>query len=170
MLRAVLNRSAVVLLGAGAIVTGGASSLASAVAPAGTTATPAADCQPYGSTPCLLPFPDNRMTRTDRSTPTDRRLDLAADAMPQNTSGVKISPAEYDRNDGFSPGSALITHIAGLDNAQAFARTNPVGLLDMARSVRPRRPIVVIDEQTKQRQLIYAELDGNATTRRTPTC
>ena len=168
MLRATLNRSAVILLGAGAILTGGASSLASAVAPAGTTATPAADCQPYGSTPCLLPFPDNRMTRSDRSTPTGRRLDLAADAMPQNTSGVKISPAEYDRNDGFSPGSALILHIAGLDNAQAFARTNPVGLLDMARAYDRSAPIVVIDEQTKQRQLIYTELDGNATTAADP--
>ncbi len=164
MLRVALYRSAMVLLGTGAICAGGASSVASAVAPAGSTATPAADCQPYSATPCLLPFPDNRMTRRDYSTPTNRRLNLPANAMPINTSGVRIGPAEYDRNDGFSPGSALILHIPGLDNTQAFARTNPVGVLDMARAYDRRTPIVVIDEQTKRRQLIYTELDGNATT------
>ena len=36
-------------------------------------ATPAADCQPYGLQPCLLPFPDNRLTRGDHTTPTGRR-------------------------------------------------------------------------------------------------
>ena len=163
MSRRVLSRFGVAVLGAGAVFVGGASSVATAVATAGTT-TPAADCQPYSSTPCLLPFPDNRMTRSDNSTPTGRRLNLPADAMPINTSGVRIGPGEYDRNDGFSPGSALILHVPGLDNAQAFTKTNPVGILDMSQTYARRAPIVVIDETTGRRQLIYTELDGNATT------
>ena len=28
-------------------------------------ALPGADCQPYSSVPCLLPFPDDRLTRED---------------------------------------------------------------------------------------------------------
>ena len=128
---------------------------------------PAADCQPFSSTPCLLPFPSNLFTRPDRSTPTGLRVDLRADAMPMNTKGQRISAAEYDRNDGFSPGSALIVHVPGLDSARAFARTGAVGLLNMRQAFAKNQPIVVIDEATGGRQLIYAQLDANATTPQT---
>lgn len=136
----------------------------SAATPAAGATTPAADCQPFGATPCLLPFPNNLFTRPDRSTPTGLRVDLPAAAMPTNTSGQQISTAEYDRNDGFSPGSAVIVHVPGLDNPQAFAQTDPVGLADMKQSFAPDAPIVIIDENTGKRQLIWSELDANATT------
>ena len=123
---------------------------------------PAADCQPFGASPCLLPFPNNLLTRPDRSTPTGLRVDLPADAMPVNAGGQQISVAEYDRNDGFSPGSAVIVHVPGLDNPRAFAQTGAVGLADMGQAFAPDAPIVVIDENTGQRQLIWSELDANA--------
>jgi hypothetical protein len=87
---------------------------------------------------------------------------LPAAAMPVNVHGQRIGVSEYDRSDGFSPGSALIVHVPGLDNAQAFARTGAVSLADMSQAFAPRQPIVVIDERTGQRQLIWAELDANA--------
>jgi hypothetical protein len=126
--------------------------------------TPAADCQPFGSKPCLLPFPNNLFTRKDASTPTGLRVHLPANAMPVNTKGQRVRVAPYDRNDGFSPGSAMIAHIPGLDNATAFAKTDPVGLLNMKAEFDRNQPIVVIDEATGQRQLIYSELDSNAST------
>ncbi len=126
--------------------------------------TPAADCQPFGSRPCLLPFPNNLFTRPDRSTPTGLRVHLPVAAMPVNINGQRLGVAEYDRNDGFSPGSAAIVHVPGLDNAKAFARTGAVGLLNMAQAYTKNQPIVVIDEATGRRQLIYAQLDANATT------
>ena len=125
---------------------------------------PAADCQPFASTPCLLPFPDNRFTRPDRSTPTGLRVHLRANAMPVNTKGQRIGVGHYDRNDGFSPGSAIVVHVPGLDNAQAFARTGAVGLLNMKRAFARGQPIVVIDEATARRELIYSQLDANAPT------
>jgi hypothetical protein len=125
-------------------------------------ATPGADCQPFGASPCLFPFPNNLFTRRDRSTPTRLRVNLPADAMPVNTQGVAIGVGEYDRNDGFSPGSALVLHIPGLDNPQAFTHTGAVGLADMSQAFVRRQPIVVIDEQTGARQLIWTELDANA--------
>jgi hypothetical protein len=130
----------------------------------GAASAPAAACQPYGNTPCLLPFPDDRLTRRDRSTATGLRLALPAAAMPVSASGVRVSPHDYDRGDGFSPGSAIIVHVPGLDNPRAFARTHPVGLLDLARAFAPAAPIVLIDETTGARQLIYSELDANAPT------
>ncbi len=86
--------------------------LASSAGAAG-SGTPAADCQPFSRTPCLLPFPSNLFTRRDRSTPTGLRVRLPANAMPVNTRGQRIGVAQYDRNDGFSPGSAMIVHVPG---------------------------------------------------------
>jgi hypothetical protein len=130
-------------------------------------ATPASDCQPFSSTPCLLPFPNNLFTKPDKTSATGLRVDLPAKAMPVTTKGARISPAPYDRNDGFSPGSAMILHVPGLDNAKAFAKTGSVGLLNMAQSFAKKTPIVVIDEATGQRQLIYTQLDANAKTPQT---
>ena len=126
------------------------------------TAAPAADCQPFGARPCLFPFPDNRLTRPDRSSQTGVRLHLPAGAMPRNKAGVQVSPGPYDRNDGFSPGSDLVLHVPGLDNPRAFRRTDPVQLVNLARTFARRAPIVVIDEATGRRQLIWSELDANA--------
>ncbi len=125
---------------------------------------PAADCQPFAGTPCLLPFPNNLFTRRDRSTPTGIRLNLPAGAMPVNSKGQRLAVAQYDRNDGFSPGSAMIVHVPGLDNPGAFAQTNPVGLLNLRRAYAKDQPIVVIDEATGRRQLIFSQLDANAPT------
>ena len=124
----------------------------------------AADCQPFAGRPCLLPFPNNLFTRPDPSSPTGLRVNLPAGAMPINSSGQRVTVAPYDRADGFSPGSAAILHVPGLDNAAAFARTGAAGLLDMASSLRRNQPIVIVDEQTGRRQLIWSELDANAET------
>jgi hypothetical protein len=82
--------------------------------------------------------------------------------MPVNAKGQRIGTGEYDRNDGFSPGSAMIVHVPGLDNAKAFARTGAVGLLNMKQAFAKNQRIVVIDETTGKRQLIYSQLDANA--------
>ena len=128
---------------------------------------PAADCQPYGTAACLLPFPDNRFTRPDSGTATGVRVNLPAAAMPLNRAGERIGVAEYDRNDGFSPGSTVIVHVPGLDNAAAFLRTAPVGVTDMSQAFAPGQPIVLIDERTGARQLIFTELDATALSRQT---
>ncbi len=122
---------------------------------------PAVDCQPFAATPCLLPFPSDLFTRPDATTPTGLRVALPEAALPVNASGKRISAAPYDRDDGFSPGSALIVHVPGLDTAKAFTRTGSVGVLDMSRAFAADAPIVVIDESTGQRQLIFTQLDAN---------
>ena len=122
-------------------------------------AKPAADCQPYGAQPCLLPFPSNLFTKVDHTSSTGVRVHLPAAAMPVNGAGSRIKVGDYDRADGFSPGSELIVHVGGLD----LAKTGAVGLPDMSKSFARKAPIVVIDEKTGARQLIWAELDGNAT-------
>ncbi len=119
----------------------------------------AASCQPYSARPCLFPYPDNRLTRPDHTSATKLRVNLPAAAMPVNTKGVRIRTAAWDRNDGFSPGSTIVLHIRGLDNAAALKRTGVVPITNIAQSLAKRQPIVLIDQATGRRQLIWAELD-----------
>jgi hypothetical protein len=132
---------------------------ASAARAAGTSTT----CQPYTSTPCLFPFPDNRLTKPNSGSSTGLQLNLPQAAMPVNGTGSQISAAPYDQNDGFSPGSAILLHIPQLDTQAALNRTHAVGLLNVGAYKAKNAPIMVIDEKTGQRQLIYAQLDANAT-------
>ncbi|GAC1574871.1 MAG: hypothetical protein NVS3B18_08500 [Candidatus Dormibacteria bacterium] len=125
-------------------------------------ARPAAACQPYSRAVCLFPFPDNRFTRSDPRSRTGLRVRLPAAAMPVNVHGARITTAPYDRADGFSPGSAIVLHVPGLDTGAAMAKSGAVPLSDISRAFRPRQPIVVIDEATGRRQLIWSELDANA--------
>ncbi|MGZ4191231.1 MAG: hypothetical protein ACXVRW_02135 [Solirubrobacteraceae bacterium] len=149
-------------LSAGAASAVAMAAIAVAPAPA-LAAAPAADCQPYSGKPCLFPFPDNRLTRTDRSSATKLRVSLPAAAMPSNIKHVRVGTGPYDRNDGFSPGSTIVVHIPGLDNAAALRRTGMVPITNIAQSLAKRQPVVLIDQATGQRQLVWAELDALAT-------
>lgn len=132
---------------------------ASAARAAGTSTS----CQPFTSTPCLFPFPDNRLTKPDHASVTGLQLNLPQAAMPVSILNAQISAAPYDQNDGFSPGSAILLHIPQLDTQAALNRTHAVGLLNLGAYKAKNAPIMVIDEKTGQRQLIYTQLDANAT-------
>jgi hypothetical protein len=122
-----------------------------------------ANCQPYIRTaPCLLPFPNDLYTKRNKHSKTGLGVHLPQAAMPVNQAGSQIDTAPYDRNDGFSPGSMIVARVPGLDNARALRETNAVPLTDMSQAFRKRAPIVVVDEKTKKRQLIWVELDSNA--------
>ena len=148
--------------GLGAVVVPVIAAAAALAAPSALAQTPAADCQPYSGRPCLFPFPDNRLTRRDRTSHTGLRVHLSPAAMPKNTKGVRVQIAPYDRSDGFSPGSAIVVHVPGLDNARALRRTGVAPLTDISKSLAKRQPVVVIDQATHRRQLTWAELDANA--------
>ena len=82
--------------------------------------------------------------------------------MPTNQAGDQVDVTPYDRNDGFSPGSTIVARVPGLDTPEALKQTNPAPLTDMSQAFKKKAPIVVIDEKTGKRQLIWAELDSNA--------
>ena len=115
-------------------------------------------CDPLGGARCLLPFPNDYFTVRDRSAETGRRVDLAPDATPANAAGVHIDPTELNRNDGFSPGSALVALLPGLD----LAASGAAPITDMASSLDRDAPIVVIDARTGRRHPYWAELDSRA--------
>jgi hypothetical protein len=115
-------------------------------------------CDPLGGTRCLLPFPNDYFTVRDRSAETGLRVDLAADATPANAAGVHMDPTELNRNDGFSPGSALVALLPGID----LAASGAAPITDMGSSLDRDAPIVVIDAKTGRRHPYWAELDSRA--------
>lgn len=125
---------------------------------------------------CLYPFPNNFFTRQDNGTPTGLRANFDVRGMPvaqpvdlpvspENTRYVPIKtteaspmgPAQWNRNDGFSPGSMLLAHLPGIDLEQ----TGAAKITDVEPSLEPDAPIMVINAATLEPQLIWAELDVN---------
>lgn len=118
----------------------------------------AAGCDPLDTRSCLLPFPSNFNTVAQKGSDTGLRLNFSASQFPKNVKGQPGFPPELNRNDGFSPGSALLTSVPGID----MAKTGAAPITDIAQYSKANAPIVVIDAKTGQRQPIWAELDTNA--------
>jgi hypothetical protein len=119
-------------------------------------------CDPLDPAACMLPFPNDYFTVADPSTQTGRRVNFEVVDMPRSAGGIPIEPAPYNLNDGFSPGSPIVTRVPGLDNPQAFNNTRAVPISDVARTHDRNQPIVVINADTLKRHLIWSELDANA--------
>ena len=113
---------------------------------------------------CLAPFPSDFYTREDGTSETGKRLDLDPEATPANANGINIAVTVINQSDGFSPGPMLTVKIPGMDNQAAFTQSGIVPIGQMSRTFEPSQPVVLIDAETGERQLIWAELDSNATT------
>lgn len=129
------------------------------VAPASAAPKPSRICDFMDKSVCLQPWPNDYFRKHGH-------IALAPKAMPADKDGKRIDPAAWNRNDGFSPGQTILTHVRGLDNPTAMRRTNPVQLRDLSRYTAKRAPIVVIDARTGKRHPIWAELDPHPTHRR----
>ncbi|MEU4690468.1 hypothetical protein [Actinoplanes sp. NPDC023714] len=123
-----------------------------AASPIGTAR--AAEARPASG---LLPFPSDRYTVADPASATGRRVHFPAGALPANVAGEHIDPAEWNRQDGFSPGTPILVHVPGLDPAASGIA--PV--TDIGRSTAPDAPILLIDTRTRQRTPHWAELDAH---------
>jgi hypothetical protein len=111
---------------------------------------------------CMYPFPNNHFTEADASTQTGRRLSLHRDSMPRNRAGKPIDPADYAASDGFSPGNMIVTKVPGLETLEAFRASRLPPIDDPAQSLGDRSPLVVLNADTLERHLVWAEIDSNA--------
>ncbi|WP_406098026.1 hypothetical protein [Streptomyces sp. NBC_01013] len=116
-------------------------------------------CDPLAPVECLLPFPNDWYTRPAPDTDTGRRVDFGSALLPRAMTGLPVDPAAWNRSDGFSPGSALIAQVPGLD----LTSTGAAPLTDIGRSLDRDAPVVLLDTTTGQRWPYWAELDANAT-------
>ncbi|MGK5740284.1 hypothetical protein [Micromonospora sp. URMC 103] len=145
-----------VLVTAAAVLFGTAAAAAPSAAARPPTAPGA--CDPIDPTACLLPFPNDYFTVPDPASPTGKRVRLAASAMPANAHGTPIDPTEWNRQDGFSPGSPIVVHVPRLD----AAATGIAPVTDIGRSLARDAPIVLLNTATGERTPYWAELDAHA--------
>src|SRR3954469_8444242 len=117
-----------------------------------------ARCDNLDPAVCLQPFPNNFFTKPSATTDTGLKVNFALTDMPRNAAGKPIQPGQWNRSDGFSPGSLITTYVPGLD----LAKTHGVPINDLARTYDKDAAIVVIDAKTLERNLIWTEMDSLA--------
>lgn len=147
-------------------------------------ATAAGACDELDTRLCLLPFPNDRFTAMDPTTPTGRRVDLSPLATPRSFGAKAMDPTEWNRNDGFSPGSMILTVVPGLDLTTTFGLDPdpetgpgtdgdeftsrdelPDAVIEAPElSMAPDAPIVLLDADTGERHPYWAELDEHPVT------
>ncbi|MDQ4006372.1 MAG: hypothetical protein M3135_08760, partial [Actinomycetota bacterium] len=139
-------------------------------------------CDPLDAAACLLPFPNDVFTVADASTDTGRRVSFSPLAMPRSGTeateggeGKPVDPTEWNRNDGFSPGSLVMTYVPGIDLHATWSTQdrphggvapNEIGYFDHRDHIadirlyeRPDAPFVIIDAETGERHPFWSELD-----------
>jgi hypothetical protein len=114
-------------------------------------------CDPLDPRHCLLPFPSDTFTVDDPGADTGRRIAFARESMPVNRDGVHVDPAEWNRNDGFSPGQPIAVHLPAVDVETSGIAT----LTDVGASLAPDAPIVLLDATTGERHPYWAEQDAS---------
>jgi hypothetical protein len=128
------------------------------------SAASAATCNGTPKRGCLLPFPSNvAHTKKDKTSATGRRVALTRAELPTNVKGVPVDPTEFNRNDGFSPGQSIIVHVPSLKTQADLAKSKIVRSTDLARYRDRKQPLLLLDEKTGTRALVWGELDANAT-------
>ena len=117
----------------------------------------ASPCDPIDAGYCLFPFPNDYFSAGDLSSPTGRRLALASRAMPANEHlpNGSFDPTRWNVLDGFSVGSALIVHDAALDLGMSGAPP----ITDLAASLAQDAPVLLLDAETGEQQLLWTERD-----------
>jgi hypothetical protein len=115
-------------------------------------------CDPLDTTRCLLPFPSNALTVADAATETGLRIAFPADGLPANASGVAIDPTEWNRNDGFSPNTPILTYLPGLDPEASHLPS----WTDIGSSLAADATVVLVDTDTGERVPLWAEVDAHA--------
>src|SRR4051794_31389122 len=120
-----------------------------------------AACDPLDSSACLYPWPNDYFTKPDPTTATGKRLNLTLDQMPADAAGVPIDPSAQNRNDGFSPGSLIVTRVPGLDTPGAFERNGfPTNTAPSRSFAKDQRALLIDASDRKHRRaLIWAELE-----------
>jgi len=121
-------------------------------------ANPAA-CDPIDPAQCMLPYPNDWLTRSDPSSATGRRLDLTLAAMPRNAEGKPIEPQEWNRSDGFSAGAQILTVVPGMTTNQDVAASGMPPVTDLAANDNPDSGVVLLDTQTGRRWPVWVEVD-----------
>jgi hypothetical protein len=126
------------------------------VAAAGCDAGP---CDDSNGFVCALPWPSDRYLAEDSATETGYRLAYDYRALPTNALGKAIDVAPYERLDGMSPASQLMTVLVPSPDLDASGAARQESI---ARSLEASSPTVILDLESGVRIPHWTELDVQA--------
>jgi hypothetical protein len=106
-------------------------------------------CDPMDTTRCVFPFPSDYFTTAGADSDTGRELMFGTKAI--NT----IAPKRWNEADGWSIGPMFLFQNAAID----LAMTGAPPITDLAQSIAPTSPVVLIDAETGDKQLLWIERD-----------
>lgn len=122
-----------------------------------------AGCDQIDTALCMLPYPNDWLTRHDPSSATGRRLDMNILAMPRNIAGLPIDPADYNRSDGFSAGSTILTVVPGMTHNSDLPTSGLPTDLNLALNDSPNLGVIMLDTTTGKTWPVWAEIDQYTT-------
>lgn len=74
---------------------------------------PRGDCNPVDAGGCAYPFPSDFFLGDDATAATGKRVAFGPTTLPMNRDGVQVRPDGWNRHDGWSINSVLMTHLPG---------------------------------------------------------
>ena len=116
-------------------------------------------CDPLDPAQCMLPYPNDWLTKPDASSSTGRRLDLNVLAMPHNAAGKPIEPQEWNRSDGFSAGAQILTVVPGMTKNSDLVPSGLPPVTNLGVNEQDNLGVVVLDEETGRHWPVWAEID-----------
>lgn len=146
-----ISRTLLVTLSAVAIATACSSSSTDGAHPPPEAAP---GCNPIVGDDCLGPFPSAFYERADPTSATGVRVALPDGALPKQASGAPLLPARLNQKDGFSAATPFVVYFEN-----GVERTQLAGWKDPSGSLSPTSNVQVIDYDTGERVLAFAELD-----------
>ena len=114
-------------------------------------------CDELNPLNCMLPYPSDRYLVEDASTATGYRLKFEARAVPKNFLAQPFDTTPYERFDGMSPSSQIITLFSQPPDLAGAASQDDIG-----RSLEANSPTVILDLETGERVPHWTELDVQA--------
>ncbi len=112
------------------------------------------ECDNVNPDYCMLPWPSDRYLVADETTATGFRVDYPVAAFPDNEIGDEFDPSAYNRLDGFSPASQMLTVFP-----EPVDDTSLPSYTDYEASLAADSPTVVLDMDTGERVAHFAEFD-----------
>lgn len=110
-------------------------------------------CDPMDTALCALPYPSDHHTVVDDSTATGLRVHFAESIMPDNADDVAFDSTLWNRHDGFSVGSALLTYF------EDVSLDGVIALADVSTYEDATAKTVIINTATLERVPHFVELD-----------
>jgi hypothetical protein len=113
---------------------------------------------------CALPYPSSFFLKPDATTPTGLRVNYGPQSLPKNLSDVYVDPTDWNTLDGFSPGPMILALFPDTGSPVDVGPGSNVAFhTNFARSLDADHPVVLMNADTGERIVHFAELDANTT-------